>query len=872
MNGGTRIVAIEEHGSETSPVADEHSFEASKPDPDSGAWDHGDFAEWNAPMRARLLPSLVIAAMVAWTVLFVAAEWEVLSGGASITQIVALVGAWTMPILLLCAIWLLLLQNGHHEVARFGDAARLLAQEASQLETRITTINQELSLAREFIGAQSRDLESLGRLAAERLSENAAQLQSLIQANGSQVEAIAGVSATALDNMERLRGQLPVVASSAKDVANTIGHAGRTAEESLHGLAGGLDRITAAGASGNEAIHALHARVEASLALFDSRLDEIQTAIVGRVDMLEQHAADLRLRLATDEDEAMAALTRRAEALRGEFAQTRGELDHHEAEALTSLRARLSALRDESAVLARALREGEDSALQALLAAKDRVEREIRSVVERLDALDRQALDAAAMRIKLLSDEAGNLDARLAERNARFTEELEKRLALAGERHDREAGRITELFTRLDTELADRQQRQVSLQQELADSSALITARVESLADRIAAIAAFGTQAEESLGSALGTLGDRLGSSREALAGTDATIQQLNHGAGRLLDLLEASTRQSREELTAALTDGEGLLAEWERRIGQLHATVARAGEQGEALQRTVAESHAALDTAISQLDAVQQQIDGGTTRHAEAISEIRQSLQAIEQDSAATAQAAIERLTGAVASLEASARTMAAGLSDETSGMITRLADRLGEESAAAIDKVMRARMAEAVGALETAAAQAAATSRDATIQLRDQLAKVNELTGNLEQRVAYARQRAEEQIDADFSRRVALITESLNSNAIDIAKALSAEVTDTAWAAYLKGDRGVFTRRALKLVDGAEAREILELYENEQDFRGHVSRYIHDFEAMLRQLLSTRDGHALGVTVLSSDMGKLYVVLAQAIERLRT
>ena len=38
-----------------------------------------------------------------------------------------------------------------------------------------------------------------------------------------------------------------------------------------------------------------------------------------------------------------------------------------------------------------------------------------------------------------------------------------------------------------------------------------------------------------------------------------------------------------------------------------------------------------------------------------------------------------------------------------------------------------------------------------------------------------------------------------------------------------------------------------------------------------MLRQILSTRDGNALGVTLLSSDMGKLYVVLAQAIERLR-
>ena len=66
-------------------------------------------------------------------------------------------------------------------------------------------------------------------------------------------------------------------------------------------------------------------------------------------------------------------------------------------------------------------------------------------------------------------------------------------------------------------------------------------------------------------------------------------------------------------------------------------------------------------------------------------------------------------------------------------------------------------------------------------------------------------------------------------------------------------------------------DAREILVHYEEDSDFRDHVNRYIHDFEAMLRQLLSTRDGHALGVTLLSSDMGKLYVALAQSIERLR-
>ena len=133
-------------------------------------------------------------------------------------------------------------------------------------------------------------------------------------------------------------------------------------------------------------------------------------------------------------------------------------------------------------------------------------------------------------------------------------------------------------------------------------------------------------------------------------------------------------------------------------------------------------------------------------------------------------------------------------------------------------------------------------------------------------------ARERAEEQVDNDFARRVALITESLNSNAIDIAKSLSGDVSDTAWASYLRGDRGVFTRRAVRLLDNRQAREIAELYDEDSDFRNNVNRYIHDFEAMLRTLLSTRDGNALAVTLLGSEVGKLYVAMAQALERLRT
>src|SRR3546814_12056999 len=48
-------------------------------------------------------------------------------------------------------------------------------------------------------------------------------------------------------------------------------------------------------------------------------------------------------------------------------------------------------------------------------------------------------------------------------------------------------------------------------------------------------------------------------------------------------------------------------------------------------------------------------------------------------------------------------------------------------------------------------------------------------------------------------------------------------------------------------------------------------MNRYIHDFEAVIRRVLAERDGGPMAVAMLSSDVGKLYVALAQAIERLR-
>jgi hypothetical protein len=121
-------------------------------------------------------------------------------------------------------------------------------------------------------------------------------------------------------------------------------------------------------------------------------------------------------------------------------------------------------------------------------------------------------------------------------------------------------------------------------------------------------------------------------------------------------------------------------------------------------------------------------------------------------------------------------------------------------------------------------------------------------------------------------MAHRSAKLIASLNERAIDVNKWLDKDVSEPEWTAYLKGDQGLFARRATRLVSGQDAKHVHALYNEDADFREHVNRYVHDFESLLRTVMASKDGSTLALTMVSSDIGKLYVALAQAIERLRS
>jgi hypothetical protein len=177
----------------------------------------------------------------------------------------------------------------------------------------------------------------------------------------------------------------------------------------------------------------------------------------------------------------------------------------------------------------------------------------------------------------------------------------------------------------------------------------------------------------------------------------------------------------------------------------------------------------------------------------------------------------------------------------------------------------VIRESIEDRLRNVETVAARAVESARAASDRLTQQMLTLGQSASALEQHMEETSREQREKDSEAFARRVSLLIDSMHSAAIDVGKILSDEVDDKAWDSYIKGNRGVFTRRAVRLIGGSETRSLKAHFDSDIEFQRSVNRYVHDFEAMLRRVLAERDGGTIAVTLMSSDMGKLYAALAQ-------
>ncbi len=704
---------------------------------------------------AFVAPAVLSLTALAWTGFFGWTYFGEARSGLSGERIVALVGMWAVPALLVAVLWLLMMRNSRAEADRFGDAARMLRTESEALELRMRTVNEEIALARAFLAENARELESVGRQAARQLTDAAEQLGAALADSDEKAKTLEVVSNAATSNLEQLRKHLPVVTSAAKDVTNQIGSAGNSAQLQVKSLIAALQRVGEAGKSTREYIDDMETRAEQAS-------DKLAEAIGVSAATLSEATGSAEIRageMATLLADASSELTRNV-------ATASAEVDRVVADSGIKLDSQLAALR---------------------------------------------------AGIAGLTEQSAEEDLRISDILARISMHIEE-----------SAGRI-------------------------ADVDATATDQTARLAFAVSALGESTREVGVALGNNQNTTDQLLNRSEKLLVALESANREIDEALPAAMDRLDGRFAQNLEQIALAASNAEALDQHSDNMLSKLTS-----------LEHLIDVQRAGVEKLMSESD------EHFAARHeqADALASALQQTRALVEEMADTAN---DKLVNSLLRVRETTKQAAESSRKIMDEELANVAERLSEQNKAALSAAVDAQVADLNDMIQTAIERNISMSAAATRKITEQLAEIDEMTVNIEQRVAETRNGFDGIDNDSFARRMVLLTESLNSTAIDVAKILSNEVTDTSWAAYLKGDRGVFTRRAVRLLDAGEARAIADHYGDDSEFREHVNRYIHDFEAMMRVLLSTRDGNAIGVTLLSSDVGKLYVALAQAIERLR-
>lgn len=400
---------------------------------------------------------------------------------------------------------------------------------------------------------------------------------------------------------------------------------------------------------------------------------------------------------------------------------------------------------------------------------------------------------------------------------------------------------------------------------------ASLTAGTDDADQRFERLHGSGMQRSQELAASISALTETSESLKESMEGGQYSARQVIGTAEELLTALDSAAREMDDTMPEAL-------ARLDARIGESRGIVASAKPELLALVTAAESTHDAIEAIAGvvrqqrdTLAIVSQQLLDKLDMGRDQIQGVKDIVDETVEGTRRFADETAPQLVDALVNIHNTANAAAIKAKETLTGIIPEASAALEREGAKALGRAAERTIAVQLADLSQASDAAAAAAANASEKLSRQMLQISEATESVRRQVAEARVEIEEADSDNFARRVSLLIEALNSSAIDLTKIFSTDVTDSAWAAYLKGDRGVFTRRAVRLLDHGEAREIVSMYDNDDAFRDHVNRYIHDFEAMLRQILTLRDGSPLGVTLLSSDMGKLYVILAQAIERLR-
>ncbi|MCL6677965.1 hypothetical protein LZ519_01335 [Sphingomonas sp. RG327] len=362
----------------------------------------------------------------------------------------------------------------------------------------------------------------------------------------------------------------------------------------------------------------------------------------------------------------------------------------------------------------------------------------------------------------------------------------------------------------------------------------------------------------------LDALDEQTGAQHQSLEGLAQRSQALQAAVERLSATVRA-------QLTGALEEAGGQTDYLLNSTRSVRPEIEWIRDAARDASERIESSRSAIAEQQDRLSALLGTLDEGVGGAQESLANLATALSAAQVEAAQLTNETGPGLVQAMVQVREAAAQAAERAREAIAAVIPESAEGFSEATREALERVIRESVEGRLRDVEVVAARAVESARGATDRLTHQMLVLGQSATALEQHIEKQNDERREADSEAFARRVSLLIDSMHSASIDVGKILSDEVDEKAWEAYLKGDRGVFTRRAARLIGSSEARAIRAHYESDGEFQQSVNRYIHDFEAMLRRVMAEREGGVMAVTLMSSDTGKLYAALSDALDRRR-
>ena len=361
----------------------------------------------------------------------------------------------------------------------------------------------------------------------------------------------------------------------------------------------------------------------------------------------------------------------------------------------------------------------------------------------------------------------------------------------------------------------------------------------------------------DTLSAQAGTQDDTIGSLSERTAVLRTSIEQLageiRNGVGTAIGEAEGGAARLAEAAAAARPE-----------VGWLRDAAVDAGERLSVTAAQITEQRERFSSLLASLD-------GGVEDAQSKLAQLASTLVQVERETASLTAETGPALIASLVQVKEAAGHAAERAREAIEAAIPEAAAKLSKEAAEALERVIRESIEDRLRDVQNVAARAVDSARAASDRLTEKMITLGQTASALEAHIEQTSKEQQEKDSEAFAKRVALLIDSMHSAAIDVGKIMADEFDEKAWNSYLKGNRGVFTSRAVRLIGGSESRAIRSHYEIDTEFQRSVNRYVADFESMLRRVLAERDGGMIAVTLMSSDMGKLYGALSSAIDKRR-